>query len=118
MLSPEYIKELVTHHVGGYLKVAPEHTEEGPLSQMMKPGIGTYDKFKTMFDKYSKQAGKERYLIPCFIVAHPGTTDKDMLNLALWLKHNGFRADQVQAYLPITDVSRCSYVSLWKKYLA
>jgi uncharacterized radical SAM protein YgiQ len=100
VLSPEYVKELVTHHVGGYLKIAPEHTEDGPLSQMMKPGIGTYDKFKAMFDKYSKAAGKEQYLIPYFIAAHPGTTDTDMMNLALWLKRNGFRADQVQAYLP------------------
>jgi uncharacterized radical SAM protein YgiQ len=100
VLSPEYVKELVTHHVGGYLKIAPEHTEEGPLSQMMKPGIGTYDKFKQMFDKYSKEAGKEQYLIPYFIAAHPGTTDEDMMNLAIWLKRNGFRADQVQAYLP------------------
>jgi uncharacterized radical SAM protein YgiQ len=100
VLSPEYVKELVTHHVGGYLKIAPEHTEEGPLDQMMKPGIGTYDKFKAMFDKYSKAAGKEQYLIPYFIAAHPGTTDKDMMNLALWLKRNEFKADQVQAYLP------------------
>ncbi|MFN5745105.1 MAG: YgiQ family radical SAM protein [Methylococcaceae bacterium] len=98
--SPEYVKELVTHHVGGYLKIAPEHTESGPLSKMMKPGIGTYDQFKAMFDKYSKEAGKEQYLIPYFIAAHPGTTDEDMLNLALWLKRNGFRADQVQAFLP------------------
>jgi len=100
VLSPEYVKELVTHHVGGYLKIAPEHTEQGPLEHMMKPGIGTYDAFKTMFDKYSKEAGKEQYLIPYFIAAHPGTTDKDMMNLAIWLKRNGFRADQVQAYLP------------------
>ncbi|PCJ31013.1 MAG: YgiQ family radical SAM protein [Gammaproteobacteria bacterium] len=100
VLSPEYVKELVTHHVGGYLKIAPEHTEEGPLDQMMKPGIGTYDAFKAMFDKYSKEAGKEQYLIPYFIAAHPGTNDKDMMNLAIWLKKNGFRADQVQAYLP------------------
>ncbi len=98
--SPEYIKELVTYHVGGYLKIAPEHTEQGPLSKMMKPGIGTYDRFKQMFDKFSKEAGKEQYLIPYFIAAHPGTTDEDMLNLALWLKRNGFRADQVQAFLP------------------
>jgi uncharacterized radical SAM protein YgiQ len=98
--SPEYVKELVTHHVGGYLKIAPEHTEQGPLSKMMKPGIGTYDRFKEMFDKYSKEAGKEQYLIPYFIAAHPGTTDNDMLNLALWLKRHGFRADQVQAFLP------------------
>jgi uncharacterized radical SAM protein YgiQ len=98
--DPEYVKELVTHHVGGYLKIAPEHTERGPLSKMMKPGIGPYNKFKRLFEKYSKEAGKEQYLIPYFIAAHPGTTDEDMLNLALWLKHNGFRADQVQAFYP------------------
>ncbi len=98
--SPAYVKELVTHHVGGYLKIAPEHTEAGPLSRMMKPGIGTYDRFKQMFDRYSREAGKEQYLIPYFIAAHPGTTDADMMNLALWLKRNGFRADQVQAFLP------------------
>ena len=100
METPEYVKELVTHHVGGYLKIAPEHTEGGPLSKMMKPGIGTYDRFKKMFDKYSQAAGKEQYLIPYFISAHPGTTDEDMMNLALWLKANGFRADQVQNFLP------------------
>ncbi len=98
--SPEYVKELVTHHVGGYLKIAPEHTEAGPLSKMMKPGIGTYDTFREMFDRFSKEAGKEQYLIPYFISAHPGTTDEDMLNLALWLKRNDFRPDQVQAFLP------------------
>ena len=98
--SPEYVKELVTHHVGGYLKIAPEHTEEGPLAHMMKPGIGSYDKFKQLFDKFSKEAGKEQYLIPYFIAAHPGTTDQDMLALALWLKRNDFRLDQVQTFLP------------------
>ncbi len=98
--SPAYVKELVTHHVGGYLKIAPEHTESGPLSKMMKPGIGTYDRFKAMFEKFSREAGKEQYLIPYFIAAHPGTTDEDMMHLALWLKANGFRADQVQAFLP------------------
>ena len=98
--DPEYIRELVTHHVGGYLKIAPEHTEAGPLSKMMKPGIGTYERFKKLFDKYSKEAGKEQYLIPYFISAHPGTTDEDMLNLALWLKSSNFRPDQVQAFLP------------------
>lgn len=95
-----YIRELVTHHVGGYLKIAPEHTEENALNRMMKPGIGAYDSFKRLFDKFSKEAGKEQYLIPYFIAAHPGTKDEDMMNLALWLKRNGFRADQVQAFLP------------------
>lgn len=98
--DPEYVKELVTHHVGGYLKIAPEHTEDAPLSKMMKPGIGTYDRFKELFEKYTKEAGKEQYLIPYFIAAHPGTRNEDMLNLALWLKKNDFRADQVQAFYP------------------
>jgi len=98
--SPSYIKELVTHHVGGYLKIAPEHTEEGPLRKMMKPGIGAYDEFKRMFDQAAEQAGKKYYLIPYFIAAHPGTTDEDMMNLAIWLKKNNYRADQVQTFLP------------------
>ncbi len=98
--SPAYVKELAQHHVGGYLKIAPEALSEGPLSKMMKPGMGQYHRFKELFDKYSKEAGKEQYLIPYFIAAHPGTTDEDMLELALWLKQNSFRADQVQAFLP------------------
>ncbi|MCC7700519.1 YgiQ family radical SAM protein [Janthinobacterium sp. EB271-G4-7A] len=98
--SPEYVKELVTHHVGGLLKIAPEHTEEGTLSKMMKPGIGAYDEFKEMFDRFSLEAGKKQYLIPYFIAAHPGTTDTDMLNLALWLKKNNFKLDQVQTFMP------------------
>ncbi|HJV03241.1 MAG TPA: YgiQ family radical SAM protein [Burkholderiaceae bacterium] len=98
--SPEYVKELVTHHVGGLLKIAPEHTEQNTLSKMMKPGIGTYDAFKEMFERFSKEAGKKQYLIPYFIAAHPGTTDEDMLNLALWLKKNNFKLDQVQTFTP------------------
>jgi uncharacterized radical SAM protein YgiQ len=98
--SPAYIKELVAHHVGGYLKIAPEHTEEGPLSKMMKPGIGSYDRFKQLFDAAVQAAGKKYFLIPYFIAAHPGTSDEDMMNLALWLKKNKYRADQVQTYLP------------------
>jgi uncharacterized radical SAM protein YgiQ len=98
--SPEYVKELVTHHVGGYLKIAPEHTEKAPLDMMMKPGIGAYDRFKEMFEKYSKDAGKKQYLIPYFISAHPGAEDEDMLNLALWLKSNNFECDQVQNFYP------------------
>ena len=98
--SPEYIRELVTHHVGGYLKIAPEHTEMGPLSKMMKPGIGSYDKFKQMFDRFSAEAGKKQFLVPYFIAAHPGTSDQDMMHLAMWLKSHGFRADQVQTFYP------------------
>jgi uncharacterized radical SAM protein YgiQ len=98
--DPEYVKELVTHHVGGYLKIAPEHSEENTLNKMMKPGMGTYDSFKRMFDKYSKEAGKKQYLIPYFIAAHPGCEDDDMLSLSLWLKKNKFRVDQVQTFYP------------------
>ena len=98
--DPEYVKELVTHHVGGYLKIAPEHSEEGPLSKMMKPGMGTYYEFKEMFERFSKEAGKKQYLIPYFISAHPGSTDEDMMSLGLWLKTNGFRVDQVQSFYP------------------
>jgi uncharacterized radical SAM protein YgiQ len=98
--SPEYIEELATHHVGGYLKIAPEHSEKKVLSMMMKPGIESFEAFKKLFDKFSKKAGKKQYLIPYFIAAHPGSTDEDMLNLALWLKANDFKPDQVQAFLP------------------
>ena len=98
--DPEYVKELVTHHVGGYLKIAPEHSEEATLSKMMKPGMGSYYQFKKMFDRYSKEAGKKQYLIPYFIAAHPGCEDEDMLSLALWLKKNDMRVDQVQTFYP------------------
>ena len=98
--DPEYVEELVTHHVGGYLKIAPEHSEENTLSKMMKPSIGSYDAFKEMFDRFSKKAGKVQYLIPYFIAAHPGTDNEDMLNLGLWLKKNKFRPDQVQTFYP------------------
>ena len=98
--SPEYVKELVQHHVGGYLKIAPEHSEENVLSKMMKPGMGSYNKFKEMFDRFSKEVGKEQYLIPYFIAAHPGATDEDMMNLALWLKEHDFKLDQVQTFTP------------------
>jgi len=100
VLAPQYVEELVKHHVGGYLKIAPEHTQPGPLDKMQKPGISSYEKFRSMFERFSREAGKEQYLIPYFMAAHPGTTDEDMVNLALWCKRNGFRPDQVQAFLP------------------
>jgi len=90
----------VTHHVGGYLKIAPEHSEDNTLTKMMKPSIKAYDDFKEMFERFSKKAGKVQYLIPYFIAAHPGTENSDMLNLALWLKKNKFRPDQVQNFYP------------------
>ena len=100
MQSPEYVKELVQHHVGGYLKIAPEHTEQGPLTKMMKPGIGSYDRFKTAVREVLGGSRQEAVPDPYFIAAHPGTSDEDMMNLAVWLKRNGFRADQVQTFYP------------------
>ena len=96
----EYVRELVTHHVGGYLKIAPEHSEQDTLARMMKPGMGSYYQFKRLFDRFSREAGKEQYLIPYFIAAHPGCEDQDMVKLALWLKRNKFRVDQVQTFYP------------------
>ena len=96
----EYVEELVTHHVGGYLKIAPEHSEKQTLNLMMKPGMGSYYAFKKLFEKFSKAAGKKQYLIPYFIAAHPGSSDDEMLKLALWLKENRFRVDQVQTFYP------------------
>ena len=96
----EYVEELVTHHVGGYLKIAPEHSEKQTLNLMMKPGMGSYYAFKKLFEKFSKAAGKKQYLIPYFIAAHPGSSDDEMLQLALWLKDNRFRVDQVQTFYP------------------
>ncbi len=98
--DPEYVRELVTHHVGGYLKIAPEHTEQKTLDLMMKPGMGTYDAFKTMFETFSREAGKAQYLIPYFIAAHPGSDAEEMINLARWLKANDFKVDQVQTFYP------------------
>ncbi|QEP44121.1 YgiQ family radical SAM protein [Ectothiorhodospiraceae bacterium BW-2] len=98
--SPAYIKELVTYHVGGYLKIAPEHSESATLSKMMKPSLSSYYRFKSLFDRFSKEAGKEQYLIPYFIAAHPGSDTEQMVTLALWLKQHRFRLDQVQAFLP------------------
>jgi uncharacterized radical SAM protein YgiQ len=98
--SPEYVDELATHHTGGLLKIAPEHIRSGPLLLMQKPGIGEYERFREMFERASRKAGKLQYLVPYFMAAHPGTSDQDMLELALWCKQSGFRPDQVQTFLP------------------
>jgi uncharacterized radical SAM protein YgiQ len=98
--SPEYVRELSQHHVGGYLKVAPEHISPGPLQCMQKPGVEVFDRFQALFEKYSAEAGKEQYLIPYLMAAHPGTRDEDMLELARWLKKKGIHVDQVQTFLP------------------
>jgi len=98
--DPEYIRELAFHHVGGLLKIAPEHTEPEVLSRMLKPAISGYDEFKRLFDEYSREAGKKQYLIPYFMSSHPGSDPEAMVRLALWLKKRGFELDQVQNYIP------------------
>jgi len=98
--SPEYVTELAAHHVSGLLKIAPEHSEPGPLAAMMKPPIDTFDAFATLFERASRRAGKKQHLVPYFIAAHPGATDEDMYRLMCWLQARGFRPDQVQTFLP------------------
>ena len=98
--SPEYVRELATHHVGGHLSVAPEHVSPSVLDKMKKPGIASYERFQTMFACASDRAGKEQYEIPYFISGHPGCTLKDMIELALWLKRRGYRPRQVQDFIP------------------
>lgn len=99
-LSPEYVTDLATHHVGGHLSVAPEHTSPRVLDKMKKPGVAQFEEFRRMFQCASKEAGKEQYDIPYFISGHPGCDLSDMVELALWLKEQGYRPRQVQDFIP------------------
>jgi uncharacterized radical SAM protein YgiQ len=111
-LSPEYVKELAAHHVGGQLSVAPEHVSPRVLEKMKKPGIESFERFQNMFACASKDAGKEQYDIPYFISGHPGSTLEDMVELALWLKQNGKRPRQVQDFIPTPmSMAACMYYS-------
>jgi uncharacterized radical SAM protein YgiQ len=98
--SPEYIRELAQHHIGGQLSVAPEHVSEEVLRLMKKPGGDSYDRFAAEFRCASQAAGKEQYLIPYYISGHPGSRLEDMIDLALYLKKNGLRPRQVQDFIP------------------
>ncbi len=98
--SPEYIRELAQHHVGGHLKVAPEHTDEDVLSAMKKPGGDDFTKFDEAFTRESRAAGKEQFLVPYYIASHPASTLEAMIDLAVFLKQNGYRPDQVQDFIP------------------
>ncbi|CAN5896150.1 YgiQ family radical SAM protein [soil metagenome] len=98
--SPEFIEELAKHHTGGQLSVAPEHNESGVLDKMKKPGIQSYERFAQAFCQASEKAGKEQYLVPYFISGHPGSTLKDAVSLAVYLKTNGMRPRQVQDFIP------------------
>jgi len=110
-LSPEYLKELATHHVGGHLKVAPEHTDNEVLSKMKKPSIENFEVFARAFEKASKAAGKPKQtLVPYFIASHPGSDLNAMIDLALFLKRNGYKPDQVQDFIPAPfDIATCMY---------
>jgi uncharacterized radical SAM protein YgiQ len=98
--SPEFIEELAKHHTGGQLSVAPEHNEGGVLDKMKKPGIASYERFAQAFCQASEKAGREQYLVPYFISGHPGSTLKDAVSLAVYLKKNGMRPRQVQDFIP------------------
>src|SRR5262249_34854025 len=107
----EYMEELTAHHVGGHLKVAPEHTDPHVLEQMKKPDIGNFRSFALDFQKASREAGKpKQYLVPYFIASHPGSDLHAMIDLALFLKRNGHRPDQVQDFIPAPfDIATCMY---------
>ncbi len=108
--SPEYIAELTTHHVGGHLKVAPEHVDPDVLMKMRKPSNDDFEYFTDQFKKVSKKAGKKQFLIPYYIASHPGSDVDSMIELALFLKRNGYKPDQVQDFIPAPlDVATCMY---------
>lgn len=108
--SPEYMRDLVKHHVGGHLKVAPEHTDPGVLDRMRKPSNDDFEEFTEVFNKESKKAGKKQYIVPYFIASHPGSDIDAMIHLAVFLKQNGYKPDQVQDFIPAPfDVATAMY---------
>jgi radical SAM superfamily enzyme YgiQ (UPF0313 family) len=108
--SPEYMRELVRHHVGGHLKVAPEHTDPHVLDKMRKPSSDDFEKFTDVFQRESRRAGKRQYVIPYFIASHPGSDLDAMIDLAVFLKRSGYRPDQVQDFIPAPfDVATAMY---------
>jgi len=109
-LSPKYMEELTAHHVGGLLKVAPEHTDPHVLEMMKKPDSDDFIKFDEAFKKASAKAGKKQYLVPYYIASHPGSDLKAMIDLALFLKRNHYKPDQVQDFIPSPfDIAACMY---------
>lgn len=108
--SPEYMRELTEHHVGGLLKVAPEHANDDVLNNMRKPSVGEFEAFSTKFREQSKKIGKKQYIVPYFISSHPGSDVNSMIDLAVFLKRNGYKPDQVQDFIPAPlDVATCMY---------
>jgi radical SAM superfamily enzyme YgiQ (UPF0313 family) len=106
----EYMDDMARHHVGGQLKVAPEHVSKKVLDFMKKPATNTFDEFADKFGKASKRAGKEQYLIPYFIASHPGSGVPEMIDLAVFLKQRGYKPRQVQDFIPAPmDIATCMY---------
>ena len=99
-LSPEYMSELTRHHVGGRLKVAPEHASKRVLALMKKPGHETFEDFADKFRRENEKAGKKQFVVPYYIASHPGSELSDMIELAVFLKRNGYKPDQVQDFIP------------------
>ena len=109
-LDDRYIEELATHHVGGHLKVAPEHRSDRVLDLMKKPSSASFETFAEKFEKASAKAGKEQYLVPYFIASHPGSGVAEMIDLAVFLKAHGYKPRQVQDFIPAPmDVATCMY---------
>jgi uncharacterized radical SAM protein YgiQ len=108
--DPEYLEELAAHHVGGHLKVAPEHTDPEVLNLMKKPSADDYVEFDKAFTAASRRVGKKQYTVPYFIASHPGSGVEEMIDLALFLKRNSYKPDQVQDFIPSPfDIAACMY---------
>ena len=108
--NDEFMKELIEHHVSGQLKVAPEHCSAVVLDKMGKPHIEAYKKFSDKFYRLTNQIGKEQYLVPYLMSSHPGSTIKDAIELALFLKSNNIRPEQVQDFYPTPGtISTCMF---------
>jgi uncharacterized radical SAM protein YgiQ len=108
--DPEYLQELAAHHVGGHLKVAPEHTDPEVLRLMKKPSADDYVEFDKAFQAASRRVGKKQYTVPYFIASHPGSGIEEMIDLAVFLKQNGYKPDQVQDFIPSPfDIAACMY---------
>ncbi|MFM7184817.1 MAG: YgiQ family radical SAM protein [Planctomycetota bacterium] len=108
--DPEYLEELAAHHVGGHLKVAPEHTDPEVLDLMKKPSADDYVEFDKAFQEASRRVGKRQYTVPYFIASHPGSGIEQMIDLAVFLKRNGYKPDQVQDFIPSPfDIAACMY---------
>jgi uncharacterized radical SAM protein YgiQ len=108
--SPRYMRDLARHHVGGHLKVAPEHTDSDVLDRMRKPCTDDFEEFAKIFEDESRKAGKKQYIVPYFIASHPGSDLDAMIDLAVFLKRNGYKPDQVQDFIPAPfDVATAMY---------